>query len=276
MVLEMDRRDVRRKIMRLLAVGVAVLVLTAAYLLALSRFHVSEGPTEKHFGAAVGITPAAEVYLEPLSVDAPNDAIRIRAYLMPILSATEDTYATPGWDLTAFITHDKTIEEVKLVAADHVATSTFEVNLNEGSVSHPLNSYAAKLAVDVIDTKSSQKVPVQVTVWEGVLGYRLHTTAEPAAAQHDAAITIAIARSGVFALFALCAYGAMIVLGLSALAIGILVFAEVRQADATLIGALAAIAFALPALSRARRLLAFRLTCGCFCGLSSQSFWRLG
>ena len=226
----MDRRGVRRKIMRSLAVGVAVLVLTAAYLLALSRFHVSEGPSEKHFGAAVGVTPAAAVYLEPLSVDAPNDAIRIRAYLVPILSATEDTYATPGWDLTAFITHDKTIEEVKLVAADHVATSTFEVNLNEGSVSHyPLNSYAAKLAVDVIDAKSSQKVPVQVTVWEGVLGYRLHTTAEPAAAQHDAAITIAIARSGAFALFALCAYGAMIVLGFSALTIGILVFAEVRQ-----------------------------------------------
>lgn len=117
------------------------------------------------------------------------------------------------------------------------------------AVSHyPLDSYAAKLAVDVIDTKSSRKVPVQVTVWEGVLGYRLHTTAEPDAAQHDAAITIAIARSGAFALFALCAYGAMIVLGLSALAMGILVFAEVRQADATLIGALAAIAFALPAL----------------------------
>ena len=135
------------------------------------------------------------------------------------------------------------------MAADHVATSTFEVDLNEGSVSHyPLDSYAAELAVDLMDAKSSQKVPVQVTVWEGVLGYRLHTTAETAAGPHAAGITIAVRRSGAFALFALCAYGAMVVLGFSALAIGILVFAEMRQVDATLIGALAAIAFALPAL----------------------------
>ena len=242
----------RRRIMRLLAVGIAVLVLTASYLLALSRFHVSEAPSERNFAAADAAEPAGEVYLEPLSIDALNDAMLIRAYLMPVSSASKDTYAGPGRDLTAFITHDKTVEEVKLMAADHVATSTFEIDLNEGSVSHyPLNSYAAELAIDLMDAKTFQKVPVQLTVWEGVLGYRLRTTAEPAADRHVAAITFVIRRSGAFALFALCAYGAMVVLGISALAIGALVFAEVRQADATLIGALAAIAFALPALRNA-------------------------
>jgi Domain of unknown function (DUF4436) len=238
--------------MRLLAVGIAVLVLTAAYLFALGRFHVSEVPGERYFAPADAAEPAGEVYLEPLSIDAPNDAMMIRAYLMPASSANDDTYAATGRDLTAFITHDKTVEELKLMATDHIATSTFEVDLNEGSVSHyPLDSYAAKLAVDLRDAKTSQKVPAKVTVWEGVLGYNLHTTAEPASDPHAARITIAIRRSGAFTLFALCAYGAMVVLGFSALAIGALVFAEVRQADATLIGALAAIAFALPALRNA-------------------------
>jgi Domain of unknown function (DUF4436) len=167
-VLEMDRRAPRRRIMRLLAVGIAVLMLTAAYLLALSRFHVSEVPSERNFAAAGdGAEPAGEVYLEPLSIDALNDAILIRAHLMPVSSASKDTYAGPGKDLTAFIIHDKTVEEVKLTAAEHVATSTFEVDLNEGSVSqYPLDSYAAELAVDLMDAKSSLKVPVQVTVWE--------------------------------------------------------------------------------------------------------------
>ena len=233
------RRGVRRKSRRLLGGRGRRLVLTAAYLLALSRFHVSEGPTEKHFGAAVGVAPAAAVYLEPLSVDAPNDAVRIRAYLTPILSATDDTYATPGWDLTAFITHDKTIEEVKLVAADHVATSTFEVNLNEGSVaiirSTPM---PAKLAVDVIDAKSSQKVPVQVTVWGKACSATdcIRPRSRPRLSMTPRS-PLPSRASGAFALFALCAYGAMIVLGFSALTIGILVFAKVRQADATLIGA---------------------------------------
>ena len=248
-MLEVDRRRSRRRITRFLAVGIAVLVLTAAYLLALSRFHVSEVPSERNFPAADAAEPAGEIYLEPLSIDALNDAMLMRAYLMPVSSASKDTYTAPGRDLTAFIAHDKTVEEVKLMAAGHIATSTFEVDLNNGSVSHyPLDSYAAELSVDLMDANSLQKVPVQVTVWEGVLGYRLHTTAAAAAGPHAARITIAVRRTGAFALFALCAYGAMVVLGFSALAIGILVFAEMRQVDATLIGALAAVAFALPAL----------------------------
>jgi hypothetical protein len=96
----MDRRGVRRRAMRLLAVGIAVLVLTVAYLLALSRFHVSEVPSERNFVAADGAEPAGEVYLEPLSIDTLNDAMLIRAYLMPVSSASKDTYAGPGKDLT--------------------------------------------------------------------------------------------------------------------------------------------------------------------------------
>jgi hypothetical protein len=251
-VLEMDQRGPRRRIMRFLAAGIAVLVLTAAYLLALSRFHVAEEPRERDFAAADVTKPADEVYLEPLSIDALNDAMQVRAYLMPVSSASKDVYHAPGRDLTALITHDKTVEEVKLRAADDIATSTFEVDLNNGSVSHyPLDSYTAELAVDLMDANSFQKVPVQVTVWEGVLGYRLHSTAVAAAGAHAFRITIAVRRSGAFALFALCAYGAMVVLACCALAVGVLVFAEVRQVDATLIGALAAIAFALPVLRSA-------------------------
>ena len=73
-MLEMDRRGPRRRIMRFLAAGIAVLVLTAAYLLALSRFHVSEEPRERDF------------------IDALNDAMLIRAYLMPVSSASKDPY----------------------------------------------------------------------------------------------------------------------------------------------------------------------------------------
>jgi hypothetical protein len=60
-----------------------------------------------------------------------------------------------------------------------------------------------------------------------------------------------VTRNGAFALFALCAYGAMLVLAGCALAIGILTFADVCRPEATLIGALAAIAFALPVLRNA-------------------------
>lgn len=109
----------------------------------------------------------------------------------------------------------------------------------------------ARLGVQLLDGKSSLKLPARVTMWEGVLGYNLHTTSQPGPDPDDVQLTTIIARSGAFALFALCAYGAMLVLGCCALAIGVLTFADVRRPEATLVGALAAIAFALPVLRNA-------------------------
>ena len=53
-----------------------------------------------------------------------------------------------------------------------IASSTFEVDLNEGSVTHyPLESYVARLGVQLLDGKSSLRLPAKITTWEGVLGY---------------------------------------------------------------------------------------------------------
>jgi hypothetical protein len=52
-------------------------------------------------------------------------------------------------------------------------------------------------------------------------------------------LTTTITRTNAFVLFALCAYGAMIVLAGCALVVGVLTFIDVRQPDATLIAALA-------------------------------------
>jgi hypothetical protein len=154
--------------------------------------------------------------------------------------------------LTLLVSHDNTLEEVKLAVADHIASSTFEIDLNEGSVTHyPLDSYTARLGVQLLDGKSSLPLPARVTMWEGVLGYDLHTTSRPAPDASDVQLTTAITRSGAFALFALCAYGAMVVLGCCAIVVGVLTFINVRPPETSLIGSLAAIAFALPVLRNA-------------------------
>jgi hypothetical protein len=154
--------------------------------------------------------------------------------------------------LTLLVSHDNTEEEVKLAAGDHIASSTFEVDLNEGSVTHyPLDAYVARIDVQLLDGKSSLRLPARVTMWEGVLGYSLHTTSQPGPDPDDVQLTTAITRSGAFALFALCAYGAMLVLGCCAIVVGVLTFIDVRPAETSLIGSLAAIAFALPVLRNA-------------------------
>ncbi len=39
-----------------------------------------------------------------------------------------------------------------------------------------LNSFVARLNVQLLDGKTSLNLPAKITVWEGVLGYNLHTT----------------------------------------------------------------------------------------------------
>ena len=238
---------------RWLAVSIALLVLSVGYFFLLRNFNVPVLPGERHFGATGAVKPAAEVYIEPISIDAFNDAMQVRAYLEPSVSSSGEHFAAADRELTLLITHDRTVEEIRLAGNDHLASALFEVDLSEGSVAHyPLDSYRVKLGVQVFEGKTAAiKLPARVTVWEGVLGYELHSTGQSGDDPERIQLKLDIVRSGAFALFALAAYGAMVVLGGCALAIGILTFVDVRRPEATLIGALAAIAFALPVLRNA-------------------------
>jgi hypothetical protein len=233
----------RGRIVRLLALGAVLIALTGGYVMMVRQFDVAELPLESHFGAIDKVVPAGEVYIEPLSIDALNDAMQVRAYVSPSISDSKNAKDA---------SHDSTVEEIKLAAGDHIASSSFEVDLNEGSVAHyPFDSYVARLGIELRDGKSALRLPARITMWEGALGYNLHTTGRPGPDPDDTQLTTIVARNGAFALFALCAYGAMLVLAGCALTIGILTFADVCPPEATLIGALAAIAFALPVLRNA-------------------------
>ena len=248
----MDRVQPRGGNVRLLALGAVLIALTAGYVVMVRQFDVTELPGERHFGATGEVVPAGEVYFEPVSIDALNDAMQIRASLLSGISESKNAHTASDHDLTLLVSHDNTVEEIKLAAGDHIASSTFEVDLNEGSVTrYPFDSYSARLGVQLLDSKSSLKLPARVTMWEGALGYNLHTTGRPGPEPDDIQLTTTITRSGAFSLFALCAYGAMLVLAGCALTIGIPTFADVCRPEATLIGALAAIAFALPVLRNA-------------------------
>lgn len=242
----MDRYKLRGRGMRLLALGMFVLGLTASYLLVLRHFRVSELPGERYFAGPV--KPAGDVYFEPIGIDALNDAMQMRVYLSPSVSDSKSAAARVQ-NLTLLVTHDKTVEEVKLAPSDHIASSTFKVDLNGGSVAdYPMDAYEARFGIQLVDETSSLRLPMGVTFWERVLGYNFHTTSHPGPDPNDLELTTTITRSGAFALFALCTYGAMIVLGCCALTIGVLTFSDVRRPEATFIGAIGAMVFALPVL----------------------------
>ncbi len=113
--------------------------------------------------------------------------MQLRAYLQPSPPEGKDGRFASGRDMRLLITHDKTVEELRLGAGDRLVSSTFEVDLNDGSVAdYPLDAYTTRLNVALLDGKSSVRLPARITVWEGALGYDLKTESQPGAGRHRA------------------------------------------------------------------------------------------
>ena len=233
----------RRWNWRLVAAGIALVAVTALYLLLLERFRVAEQPREQSFGDAA---PMGEVLIRPTAVDALNRTMQVGVYLSPRLSGDPKAPSAAERDLVLVVAHDRIATDVKLAAGGRLAVATFETELEGGSVAdYPLDAYRARIGVGLVDAASSSPLPVRVTVWEGLLGFDVHARDETRDGQ-GVGLTIAVVRSGAVAMFAVSAYGAMVVLAACALSVAFLTFGTVRRAEASLIGALAAMTFALP------------------------------
>jgi hypothetical protein len=96
---------------RLLALGAVLIALTIGYVVVVRQFAVTELPLERHFVATDKGVPAGEVYIEPLSIDALNDAMQVRAYVSPGVSESKNDKAVADHDLTLLVSHDSTVEE---------------------------------------------------------------------------------------------------------------------------------------------------------------------
>ena len=66
----------RSRIMRLLGLGAVLIALTVGYVMMVRQFDVTALPLERHLGATDKVVPAGEVYIEPLSIDALDDAMQ--------------------------------------------------------------------------------------------------------------------------------------------------------------------------------------------------------
>jgi len=240
--------------MRWAAVTAILIGAAVGYLALLHQFRVSEAPEEREFGASQAGEELVQVYIEPISIDALSHSMRGHVSLVASRPLRGRSLTAPDRDLVLVITHGKTGHEFRFPANEPMPVTAFELDLTGGNVAeYPFDTYRADLAVQCFanalpPANGAQALPVQVTVSEAVLGFHLEPSEQPGSNPREVRLRFEIHRSGAFALFALAAYSAMVVLAGSALTIGILAFAGVRRPDAPFVGALGALVFALPAL----------------------------
>ncbi len=232
-------------------------VAVAGYLLLLLRALLWVGaPAERRLDAPTGSGPHVHLYLELVGVDVVRDAMQVRLSLEPDGLAMDAASSLPDRDLVLVATHDKRGERIEVHAHQPAPTTPIELDLYDGDVSgYPLDTYRAGLTLRCLDGSTpdarATPLPWDVTVWERVLGFRLRTTREPGVVAGGDRLVLRIRRSPASRFFVLCAYGAMVVLACIATTIGGLAFLRVRRPEASLMGILGALVFALPALRNA-------------------------
>ena len=242
---------------RLAGIGIILMLLIVGYVTLLRYLHVSEMPAERELGASTAVGAIPQIYIQPISIDALNQAMQMRVSFAPSGTLYGERLAPTERRLRLVMTHDKTVEEIKVEPNDRPMARALEIDLNGGDVAdYPLDLYYAELRIQLFEYANSavdeaKPLAVKITVWEGVHGYRVRWAEHPGSGPGEIKLSIEIRRGGAFILFALAVYGAMIVLGCAALAIGLITFGDARRAEPTLIGATAAITFAMPVLRNA-------------------------
>ncbi len=130
---------------------------------------------------------------------------------------------------------------------------TLQLYVRGALENYPIDRYEGTLRIRAVEGKqpaAGAAVPVRLTTWEEIAGWEVATAQNDPAAGENAglSLTVRAQRPAAQVFFAFVLFGSMILIAVSALTIGGLPFIGARKIEATLISALGAMVFAVPAL----------------------------
>jgi Domain of unknown function (DUF4436) len=167
---------------------------------------------------------------------------------------SEATATIADRDFLLTVQRGKQVEHVQIRVNQPLPEVTFDFDLHGGDVrDYPLDRYVSLMTLAASERAQDgleRSLPIHVTAWEGVLGFHIEAQSAATPRPDELQLQFAVSRTGAVAFFGIAIYGAMIVMMLCALIIGTL-FVGVRRIEVTLVGALGAMIFALPAVRNA-------------------------
>jgi hypothetical protein len=237
---------------RALMLAAVVIVGALGYGLLLARLDLWAEPREHQFGVSASDAQIG-LYLQPIVLDPLNDSMQMRVSVIPAPSSDGTApLNVADRDLVLLIHRGSQTEQVQIRSGQPLPETNLELDLNDGSVrSYPLDRYRSEIRIAcffVVQGAMRVALPIHIVSWEGIFGYDVHGEEISPSSPGELWIRFAVHRTGAVRLFGLAAYGAMLILTLCAVTIGTLVFVGIRRIEVTLIGAVGAIIFALPAL----------------------------
>jgi hypothetical protein len=217
-----------------------------AYGLVLFQFDPSRRASEIEFGAPPD-KALAHLYLQAVEIDPLNSSIQIRISVLPDSAGAKAS----SRDYTLQIRRDDQIDDLSVEKGRALPEVTLPFELESGDIhDYPIDKYAFSVALKAIDKTTSDQLPIRLTAWDSLIDFNLNREAVSEESS-ELAIRLGVQRTGAASFFSIAIYGAMMIMAACALTIGSLVFLGLRRIEVSMIGALGAIIFALPALRNA-------------------------
>ena len=243
---------IRRR--RPLALLLALSALIAGYATLFTGFYHQSPAIENVFEApAGGVKSPLDIYLEVLGVDPVKQSVQVR---LDFAAKSEPGGlrhpGAPATDMLVEISDGIDVQDVELRAGQAGSSKTLQLYARGALENYPLDRYNGALRIRAVEGKlpTGLVVPVRLTAWEEIAGWEVTTARSEAAGPENGglSLTVRAQRPAAQIFFAFVLFVAMILLAGSALTIGGLTFMGARKVEATLISALGAMVFAVPAL----------------------------
>jgi hypothetical protein len=230
--------------------------LAATYGLLLLVLSAGGAPRELVFAAHKAGARDVALYIEPLSVDAVNDALHVRVTPSPGPDLQGHLPEVADSDVMIIVGQGTAEQPISLHAHETMPAAELELSFDDGNVAdYPFDEYSTSVRLRALEAKADLRearvLPVVVTFWEGLYGYRATAQEAQSAADGEVWLRIDVRRTSAFRYFATAVYLVMFVFAAAGLTIGERAFLGARPPEPTLIGALAAMVFALPILRNA-------------------------
>jgi hypothetical protein len=239
---------------RTLLLGVCFVLVVAAYIAVFIAANEAVLSREDRFAStASGGSPPLDVYFDVIAIDPVRESMEVRIDVAtgPGIHGAQ-YYGRLNRDVELRVTDGESERDFRFRRNEPLSTPVFVAGL-QGAVSHyPFDRYATSIAISAADLSAGRgrsAMPVRVTVWEGIPAWFVSVTTErPSNVGQELRLAFRVHRPAALVVFGCIMYGLMMLIGISAFVIGALSFSGVRRIEVTLVGALAAMVFALPIL----------------------------
>lgn len=235
-----------------LMVIASVFVAVTLYVTLLSVLNVGVRSGDAVFGATVETPNRLDVHLELFDLDASRLTATLHVSVVPGTGIRGARATSPDKDLLLIIRVGDNVQDLAFPAQGRMGTVDLHVPIDTGSIlRYPFDAYSSTMRWRAFEGTASARgpeLPLRFHTYETSPLFdgsiRLAKTGSPG----DLTLALEVHRPLVIRWFASAIYLSMAAVGVSAVTIGFLLFTRSRRIEATLVGALCAMMFAIPAM----------------------------